>query len=812
MHRLHHGRLPARLSLIALCLGLAAPASAQTGSPLASPLPLSISAQPLDKALTELATKTGLLIGVDSSLLAGKQAPAINGRYTPTTALDKLLEGSGLEAVSQGGNEYTLRKLPVRSGETRLAPVTVSAGVLRDATSEGTGAYAARGATLFKGAQSLKEIPQSVTVITRQRMDDQGLDTLTEVLEQTPGITLRKRPNGGSDIYARGFLTETLQYDGIPLSRYHNWGNSLTASSVHLDRVEVLRGAQGLLEGAGSPAGAVNLVRKRGLAERALTVEGRVGSWDHYGTRLDVGGPLNQEGTLRGRAVLDYEDKQSFLDTVWDRNLNLYAALDFDATPDTTIGVGVAHARLKGNSALYPGVPRYADGRDLGLPRSAYVAAGWNEADRRETQVFLDLEHRFSENWKLKAAAAYVRENYDAVESHANGRVAVGGSTVNGVGYAYDDAANSRGLDIHLSGKLQALGLAHEVVIGGNYTKQKRDDGYVQYWNYTTYDVFNPDHDTPHLSAYTPSDIWEQQADTTQKGLYALLRSHLTERATLVLGGRASWYEFNDMGISRVDGYTFSSAKKESGEFTPYGGLVYALTPQWSAYASYAEIFNPQSATDAQRRLLEPMTGTHYEVGVKGELFGGALNTSLAVYRAEQKNRAVTDYDSPMLCDGWYCSRAAGKVRSEGVEIEAHGELAPGWQLSGGYTYGRNEYLDDVDPARVGKPFDYISPKHMLRLWSNYRLPGELHPWQVGLGTTYRSQQKTSSSTMLNPVQGGYAIWNARVAYQIDKTWSAALNIDNLFDKKYYASIDDQYYYNHVGEPRRFLLTVRGSF
>src|SRR5690606_9467279 len=192
------------------------------------------------------------------------------------------------------------------------------------------------------------------------------------------------------------------------------------------------------------------------------------------------------------------------------------------------------------------------------------------------------------------------------------------------------------------------------------------------------------------------------------------------------LGGRASWYEFDDMGVSRTSGYTYSTATRENGKVTPYGGLVYALTPQWSAYVSYAGIFNPQIATDAQRQLLKPTTGSHYEAGIKGELFDGALNTSMAIYRTEQKNRAVTDYTSPMVCDGWYCSRAAGKVRSEGVEIEAHGELAKGWQISGGYTYCRNEYLDDADLTLIGKPFDYISPKHMLRLWSNYQLPAEL--------------------------------------------------------------------------------------
>ncbi|MFV0455743.1 MAG: TonB-dependent receptor domain-containing protein, partial [Pseudomonas sp.] len=164
----------------------------------------------------------------------------------------------------------------------------------------------------------------------------------------------------------------------------------------------------------------------------------------------------------------------------------------------------------------------------------------------------------------------------------------------------------------------------------------------------------------------------------------------------------------------------------------------------------------------AQRTVLPPMTGVAYESGIKGELFDGALNTSLAVYRVEQNDRAVTDYDSPMVCDGWYCSRAAGKVRSEGFEVEAHGELVQGWQISGGYTYNRNEYLDDADKNLIGKPFNY-GPKHIFRLWSDYQLPGEFGRWRVGAGVNYRSEQKTDSTTRPNPVQGGYSINGVRV-------------------------------------------------
>ncbi|MCV2216316.1 TonB-dependent siderophore receptor [Thauera sp. Sel9] len=768
---------------------------------------------PLAGALLQFARQAGIQLSVDASLTAGHGSKGLRGQYSIDSALSALLAGTKLEAVNRGGNEYTLRKLPVRQGETTLAPVAVTASVERSAISEGTGSYGARGASIMKGVQSLKETPQSVTVITRQRMDDQGLDTLENVLANTTGVTLRRRVGGGNDIVIRGFETNTIQYDGMPLPRSYTNGNMLQASSVHLDRVEVLRGAQGLLEGAGSPAGAVNLVRKRGTAERRLTVEGRAGSWDNYGARVDAGGPLNEAGTLRARAVLDYEDKSAYVDKVWDRNLSAYAALDLDATPDTTLGLGLAHTRFKGNSGIYNGLPRHADGTMPDISRRANMDADWSEATREETQLFVDFEHRFNPDWKLKASGIYIDETFDGATALSYFRlIPVGGNSMTAPGFAYDFGGRSKGLDINLSGAFQALGIAHEIVVGGSYSNQERDDAFHEYSN-TTIDIFDSKADIIPLGARALSRMRDLGSKTTQRGLYGLWRGHLTDRATLILGGRTSWYDYRSAIVNPVNGAIVTrSREKESGEFTPYGGLVYALTPQWSAYASYAEIFEPQSVTDAGFKVLPPMTGVNYELGIKGELFDGALNTSLAVFRVDQKNRAVTDYDSPMLCGGWYCSRAAGKVRSQGVELEAHGTLARGWQLSGGYTYNRNKYLEDADESLVGKPFSDETPRHMLRLWSDYQLAGELEKWRIGAGVNYRSKQKTDSATMKNPVQGGYAVWNARVAYQIDKTWSAALNVENLFDKRYYSNITANYLHSYVGEPRSFLLTVRGSF
>ncbi|WP_437881486.1 TonB-dependent siderophore receptor [Pseudomonas sp. LRF_L74] len=760
-----------------------------------------ISPGPLSEALNSFGRQTGILLSYPAVLADGRQSPGLQGDYGIDEGLQRLLAGSGLQAVRQGDGSYALQPVP-DDGVLELGATSVNGQRDNGLSTEGSGSYAVRGASIMKGAQSLKDIPQSVTVVTRKQMDDQGAVSLDDVLAKTPGITLVKRPGGGNDIYSRGFLTTTIQYDGVPLARGSYWGNSLAASSVYLDRVEVLRGAQGLLEGAGNPAGSVNVVRKRGLAEPALAVETRAGSWDNYGTRLDVGSALDDEKRLRSRFVVDYEDRGYFVDTIEDRNLNAYAALDFDLTADTTMGIGLVRSHLKGNRALYSGVPRYANGSSLDVSRSTYVGAGWNESERRETQVFADIEHSFNPDWKLKVAAAFVKEDWEAEQSNSQGTVAVGGDTVNGTGYVYDYSATSKGLDANLSGKFEALGLSQEIVLGANYSKQKRDDGYLQYSRYTSYNVFAVNHDAPRpdgvVTPYSAGALY----DTTQKGIYGMWRAHLTDDLTLVLGARSSWY------LNQESSVYGDYENRKSGQVTPYAGVIYALNPQWSVYASYADIFQPQLEKDAQQSQLEPIVGVNYEVGIKGELFDGALNTSLAIFRIDQENRAVEDQNSPMNCDGWYCYRAAGEVRSEGIELEAHGELLPGWQVSGGYTYNRNKYLEDNDSALIGERFDYKTPEHILRLWSDYQLTGALSRWSVGTGVSYQSARETSTITQ----QGGYSVWDGRVAYQIDKHWSASVNLNNIFDKRYYSYMDDFFYSSYFGEPRNFLLTLRGNF
>lgn len=797
--------LPLMVALGALTS--AAPARAQAVPPAtqaatASARVYAIAPGPLNDALSAFARQAGISLAYSSTQLAGARSAGLNGAFDTADGLRVLLAGTGYRAVNVDGG-IRIEAEP-RTGVSTLSPVLVSGTY--HAQTEGSQSYAASAATIGKTEQALKDIPQSVTVVTRKRIDDQNLATISEVLENTTGVTISEVADGGRNFYSRGFKISNIQYDGVPLSRsFYAVGNSFTGSTAYLDRVEVFRGAQGLFEGAGQPGGSVNLVRKRPTAETQVLMEARAGSWDHYGGMLDAGGALNADGSLRGRAVLDYDTKGSFIDVVKERDTNLYAALDYDLTPRTTLGAGVLVSRLR-STPFFGGMPRYSDGSSLGLKRSTFLGADWNKWDRDETQLFADLTHRFNDNWRLKIAATYVKEESLTTALDATGAV----DPVTRMGpmrnaWNYDKSARHIGFDANVNGRFTTFGMPQDLVVGVSLSRLKSTDRIEYASNYLPLDVFRPDARVPRPDSFPDSQRTSRYEPHVQKGIYAQLRSSLTDDLTLVSGGRFSWFE--SRYSTQAATWSDVSTSKASAEFTPFLGLVYALTPNWSVYTSYADIFEPQTATTLDGSILKPIVGANYEAGIKGELMDGKLNTSFAVYRIDQKNRAVQDYEAGPVCNGGYCSRAAGKVRSQGFETELSGEVMTGLQLAAGYTFNSNKYLSD--PDREGQTFSEETPRHLLRVWSEYRLPGEWNRLSLGAGVNWQSALTNSISKVRRP---SYSVWNARVAYDLTSHWTAALNVNNLFDKVYYEYPGYVENRNNYGAPRSVLLTLRGRF
>jgi len=783
----------------------AQPAASATAAPEAQKV-YRIAAGPLDEALGGFAAAAGVSITVPPALVQGKSTRGLDGGFSVRDGFARLLAGSGLEVTGGAGGAFALRRAVAgdteASGST-LASVTVTAQAERAATTEGTRSYATRATTIGKTEQALKDIPQSVSVVTRQRMDDQNLLSLSDVVNNTTGLVATQGMGAGIAVTARGFLLDTMQYDGVAVPRntysLGNWGSE---SLVFYDRVEVLRGAAGLLQGAGSPGGTINFVRKRGQAERTVSLTGKAGSWDRYGVQLDAGGPLNAEGTLRGRLVLDEDRGHSFIDSVWNRTRSSYAALDYDIDADTTVGLGVSNKHSR-SRPTFIGLPRYRDTRDIGLPRSTFTGANWNRAYNDQTSVYADLEHRFNDRWVFKASALGMNETNSSVHQRIAGVVNADGSGPNYGDFATDLRGQQRGLDVYLRGRFEALAMPHEVVIGANYSKYTTDDAYARVWTRGV-NVFDIDHDRPqqdYASIAARGSSTRSSYDVRQKGLYGTWRAGLSDSLTAVVGARASWYD--SVYAQPLDDYRSPSGA--SGKVTPYVGLVQALNKQWSAYASYTDVFEPQTARTAAGEVLEPVLGSNYELGLKGELMDGRLNTSFAVFRYDHKNRAVTDFASGFACDGWYCSNASGKVRSQGFEAEVSGELLRGLQLAAGYTFNTTRYLEDAEYK--GQVFSTWTPKHLVRVWADYRLPGAWSRLSLGGGVNLQSRALSFDRAFQVP---GFAVWGARIAYQATPTVSVAVNVNNVFDKRYYIpSYNGTDGSNYYGDPRNVMFTLK---
>lgn len=690
-----------------------------------------------------------------------------------------------------------------------LAPTSIESRLL-GLNTDGTGSYTTGAVSIGKGApQSLRETPQSVTVVTRQVMDDRNLTSLSEVLEDTPGMSFQYRNFGGHVYTSRGFslLAESFLVDGMGGQGYQITGWMQPDMAIY-DRVEVLRGASGLLVGAGQPGGAVNLVRKRPTAENRFSITTRAGSWDQYRMDLDASGRLNEAGTVRGRMVAAYDDSGSYLDGRDSRTPLLYGIVDFDLSDATTLTMSLRRQEQEINGYSIYALPRYSNGQDLHLSRSTNLAPKWNQLESDMTEVFTEVAHRFNDDWTSRTSLTYSEGGFDQRIAYARGAI----SPVTQTGSAFQqtlfrrDEVQSTGFNSQLEGNFDAFGLSHQVTFGADWSKQESNTRQATARSARfPIDVFNFDRNAypkPARPAWTTdTDMTEERA-----GLYANTRLHLSEPLSLVLGARLSWYDYQYDALPGAVSYH----SQETREFTPFAGLIYDINDNWSWYASYADIFTPQAEyVTASGSPLDAATGINYETGFKGELFDKRLNLSMAMFYIKQKDVAAVDLaaaDAGIECGqslDLSCYIQGDVKRSKGFEVEASGEVLPGLQVFGGYTYNMLTASGDLDVA-------YETPKHMLRLSSSYNLPGAWNRLTVGAGVSADSGYKVPFDDNLGV--SGRAIWDARASWKLDEHWRVSVNAENLFDRKYYVTSVANDRSNLYGEPRSYVLTLRGDF
>jgi outer membrane receptor for ferric coprogen and ferric-rhodotorulic acid len=658
-----------------------------------------------------------------------------------------------------------------------------------------------------------RETPQSITIITREQMDDQAASTISDVLEYTTGLSVKRVDRGRNLLSARGFDITAFQIDGLPFAT-GNVGLEESSTAIY-DRVEVIRGATGLLQGAGEPSASINMIRKKADAH---DFTGEVildaGSWDRFSGIVDLGAPLTSDGSVRARVVAELYTQDAFVDLESSNGVTLYGTIGADLGDTTRINVGASYQKVERDGVMWAQLPYwYADGTTASWARSRTTGAEWNEWDTEETSAFVSLEQDLGGSWQLKGDVSYFQQTEDSKLIWLWGNP----DEATGLGmdvwpYWYLTHPKQWSFNLQVKGGYHLFGREHELVVGAMYNHQKggwtnRDpiDGTVA-----------PVGDFNAWDGSYPEPEWGERyrmsgfGTTKQTALYGVTRLQLLDPLKLIVGGRlTTWERDEEEALYTPEAYTI----KHENVLTPYAGLIFDFTSFLSAYASYTSIFNPQTARDRNGRYLDPLEGDNYEAGLKADLMDGRLRASAAVFRVEQNNFPVPDigYFVPGTTDP--AMKPAQGTVSKGYELEMQGEVVTGWDISVGWSHFKAQDADGIDVQQH-------QPRKVFRMATKYAFGdafgGALDGLSLGGSMRWESRPpqtaENPATSDLEPVgQKAYALVNLLAAYDVTAQLSLQLNVNNVFDKAYYNT--NSWFGGYIyGEPRNARVTLRYGF
>jgi outer membrane receptor for ferric coprogen and ferric-rhodotorulic acid len=678
---------------------------------------------------------------------------------------------------------FRLPPWPQESDTLQLDTITVS-GERNEPSSESTESYAPDAtSTSLKLDLSHRETPQSVSVITRQQIDDFHMTDVNDVLEGTTGVTVESVETDRTYYTSRGFDIVNFQYDGVGLPQtYDNVQGDM--DTAFYDRVEVLRGANGLMTGTGNPSATVNFIRKRPTDDTraALSVTG--GSFDNRRIVGDLSGALTDSGHVRGRVVAGYQNRESHLDRYENEKQMFYGVMEADLTDTTLLTLGHATQTSDADSPLWGALPLFfSDGSPTDFKRSTSTASEWSFWDNTKHNTFVELQQELAGGWRAKATALRLELDSESGLFYQFGTpdpdTKLG---LNPFPSDYQLNAEQWVFDTYASGPFSLLHRTHELVLGASWSRSEVEDRSL----FTSESL----PDLPPLADWTgdyPKPVFELAgggSDWTddETSTYAAARWSLTDRLTAITGLRLTWVD------SEGESYGNTKKTRYDAEETPYAGLIFDLNRDHSVYGSYTRIFTPQTEVDRNRDRIEPLRGSNYELGLKSEYLNKRLISTAALFRIEQDNVAEAVGTFPDSTDSFY--RTVDGITSEGVELELAGEVSDSVKLFAGYTYV------DIEDADGGSAKPFI-PEHMANLRGVWQVPGVTG---LELGGQLRWQSDISQDQGLattgpkagEPIeteQDSYYLVDLMASYDFAPNWNATLNVNNVTDEKYLNSL-----------------------
>lgn len=642
---------------------------------------------------------------------------------------------------------------------------------------------------------SLRETPQSISVITRSVMDDFKLNSVNDVLSLSPGIVVEKVETDRTYYTARGFDIVNFQVDGIGIPMVYGLVDGDLDTAVY-DKVEVIRGAAGLLASNGNPSATINFVRKRPTSSFQASAGLLLGSWNQTRVDADLSTPLNDAGSLRGRVVVAAEDKDSYLDRYHLKKAVFHGVVEADLGDNTLLTAGHTQQANRPRGNNWGALPLWdSEGHATDYDVSVNTAPEWAYWNADLGQTFVELQHQLANGWQLRAALTHKSISSQGRLFYIYGEPdAATGAGMLAWPSRYDLDNTQNIVDLRATGPFELGGRKHELVLGASASRSGLQDvsNYGRGIGTELPDLATWDGDYP-MPLFDQGGGGSSFVDR-QKSLYAAVRLRPTDALQVLLGANATWID------SEGESYGASRRKKES-KTTPYLGLVYDLAPTLSAYGSYTSIFYPQSEVGADFDRLASADGSNVELGLKSEWLDKQLLGTVALFKSRQNNLAsYVGYDANRGVSIY----EGVDTLSQGIELELVGAVAPGVKLSAGYSWLE---IEDVD----GHATRNFTPRQLLRLAGTWQA---LQPLKLGATLSWQSgihrDDVAANGTPVRTRQPAYALIDLMARWDFDKHWSATLNLENVTNEKYFTSL--YWSQSFYGAPRSVSVSVNWSY
>nr|WP_238536605.1 TonB-dependent receptor [Pseudomonas sp. M47T1] len=797
-----------RLSLLAAALSgtLALPSTARASdaAPAVATAPrysFALKPQPLPDALAALSRLTGQNIVYADDAPYQLQAPALAGQLTVEQALGRLLAGSALSFRRTDDKTLALTALPGNDAKILLQPLNID--------SERPGRYQpAAVARVNRSSSPWLEQPLSISRVNNAVLRDQQPRNLDDALRNVSGLTQGNTLGSTQDtLIKRGFGDNrdgSILRDGMPMVQGRNF-NATT------DSVEVLKGPAALLYGIQDPGGVINVVTKTPQLTAHNELQSQVSGYTHgrdgSDVTLDSTGPLGTNG-LAYRMIINHQDEDYWRNYGVHRETLVAPSLAWYGEQDE---VQLAYEHRTFVTPFDRGTAINPDtGHPLAIPYTQRLDEPFNDMTGRSELARLSYKHPLGDGWEARGAYSYNEETYDAYQVRITAVNPAAGTLTRSMDGTLGSVSRAQQGELELAGTPQWLGLEHEVLVGVSEEHRLYFRGDLLRQNsLTTFSYSNPVYGQEVAPTSVSASASDQSDRLRTTALYLRDAVHLNDQWIAVLGARLLSY---DQYAGR--GRPFHANTDINGTaWVPSAGLVYRFAPDWSWYASYSESFKPNSSiaplNAASEQIIDssikPEQARAWETGLKYEQADG-LSASMALYDIHKRNVLVSE-----TVDDLPVSRNAGAVRSRGIEVEASGNLAPGWELMAAYAF--TDAWVTRDPELQGKPLQN-APRQSGSLYLSHDL-GEVlggDRLHIGAGPRYVGERAGDPANSFQ--LPAYTVTDAFARYDThlgDHGLRVQLNVNNLFDRHYYPSAVSQYVVA-VGDPRQWVLSTSVSF